>query len=306
MTLRAAMLDASVASEAMLGDAHANVVEFVRAQQHADGGWRGRGSHSDLYYTAFGTGALLSLGQEVPASVIPYLERIGAGDKLDFVHLCCLVRGWCNSPAKAVPPVLRQQLHDRIEAYRAADGGYAQTPGKATGSAYGCFLALGALEDLGCGMPDIPALIGGLERLRTKDGGYANEVGQPVGVTTLTSGILALQRNFDQPIAHDAGEWLLKRLHPAGGFAASPAVPIPDLLSTATAMQALNFVECECNEAEIRGKCLTFLDTVWDEERGAFCGHAFDRQVDVEYTWYGLLALGHLVEPEEPIPASGG
>ena len=88
-------------------------------------------------------------------------------------------------------------------------------------------------------------------------------------------------------------------LHPLGGFPGQPQVPVPDLLSTATAMQALNFVECECNEAEIRNRCLHFLDTVWDEDRGAFCGHAFDRKVDSEYTWYGLLALGHLVDPED-------
>jgi len=306
MTLRGAMLEASLASRDLLGDAFDRVVGFVDSQRADDGGWRGRGAGSDLYYTAFGTGCLLSLDQAVPDDVIAYLETKGDGEGLDFVHLCCLVRCWTNTSAGAVPRELRAPIAARLERYRAGDGGFAQAPGKKTGTAYGAFLALGALEDLdhGLAIDDARALIDGLQRMRTLDGGYANEVGQKIGVTTLTSGVVALQRNFGCEIDHDAGEWLLKRMHPLGGFQASPQVPIPDLLSTATAMQALDFVQCECNEAEIRTRCLEFLDTVWDEDRGAFCGHAFDRKADVEYTWYGLLAAGHLIEPPEPAAES--
>ena len=36
------------------------------------------------------------------------------------------------------------------------------------------------------------------------------------------------------------GQWLLSRCRPEGGFFASPMAPLPDLLSTATALHALD------------------------------------------------------------------
>ena len=41
------------------------------------------------------------------------------------------------------------------------------------------------------------------------------------------------------PVNQSAGDWLLARCHPEGGFLAAPGAPIPDLLSTATALHAL-------------------------------------------------------------------
>ena len=298
MTLRVSMLDASRASGQLLEDAYDSVVDFFRGQQNTDGGFRGRSKKSDIYYSAFGMGGLMALDQAIPEHMADYLHSLGDGQGMDFVHLCCLARCWANCPDANWSAATRSSIHQQIMAYQAGDGGFAQEPGAEHGSAYGCFLALGAFEDLELAMPDTERMIMNLEGCRTPDGGYSNEIGQSVGITTLTSGVVALQRHFGLPINHGAGEWLLARLHPLGGFQASPQVPVPDLLSTATAMQALNFVECECNEDEIRGRCLQFLDTVWDEDKGGFCGHAFDRKVDCEYTWYGLLALGHLVDPE--------
>jgi hypothetical protein len=38
---------------------------------------------------------------------------------------------------------------------------------------------------------------------------------------------------------------------------------------------------------------MDFLDTLWDAQ-GGFHGHWADDFLDPEYTFYGLLALGHL------------
>ena len=43
---------------------------------------------------------------------------------------------------------------------------------------------------------------------------------------------------------------------------------------------------------EIRIPCLDFLDSLWTGR--AFCGHWADDAEDCEYTYYALLALGHL------------
>jgi prenyltransferase beta subunit len=81
-------------------------------------------------------------------------------------------------------------------------------------------------------------------------------------------------------------------MHPDGGFLAMPRAPIPDLLSTATALHALACLE-EPLPQSAREACLDFLDSLWTAE-GGFHGHWADDHLDVEYTFYGLLALGHL------------
>ena len=76
-----------------------------------------------------------------------------------------------------------------------------------------------------------------------------------------------------------------------GGFFAVPMAPLPDLLSTATALHALSGLHADLGK--IREPCLDFIDTLWTS-KGGFHGTWTDDVLDVEYTFYGLLALGHL------------
>ena len=86
-------------------------------------------------------------------------------------------------------------------------------------------------------------------------------------------------------------DWLLERCRPEGGFFATPVAPLPDLLSTATALHALAGLHADLGS--IRESCLDFVDTLWTS-RGGFHGSWADDVLDPEYTYYGLLSLGHL------------
>jgi hypothetical protein len=66
---------------------------------------------------------------------------------------------------------------------------------------------------------------------------------------------------------------------------------MPDLLSTATALHALSALHAPFDD--IREPCLDFVDSLWTSQ-GAFYGTWADETPDCEYTFYGLLALGHL------------
>ncbi len=296
--LREKLLRATCDAPALLDDSTGRVVDFFCNQRNSDGGFCGRGPASDLYYTAFGTGALCAFAAAQAPATRAYLEGFGAGADLDFVHLISLSRCWVNLIG-AVPDPLREPMAARLDLYRSADGGFRNRPGERQGSAYGAFLAVGALEDLGSGVADPEAFLAVLAGLRTADGGYANLPGQPVGITTLTGGVVTLLRHFGAPVADETLDWLRARRHPLGGFCPSPEIPLPDLLSTAVALHALDD-DGGTLQREERGACLRFLDTVWDERKAAFCGHVLDRQVDVEYTWYGLLAAGHLAAVPAP------
>ena len=106
----------------------------------------------------------------------------------------------------------------------------------------------------------------------------------------MTAAAVTLMRYLNRDIPAAAGDWLLARAHPMGGFLAAPEAPMPDLLSTATALHALSGMHIDFDV--LREPTLDFVDSLWTG-RG-FCGNWGDEIVDCEYTFYGLLALGHL------------
>ena len=66
---------------------------------------------------------------------------------------------------------------------------------------------------------------------------------------------------------------------------------MPDLLSTATALHALRGMDRDLEP--FKEPCLDFIDSLW-VNRGSFYGSWGEAYLDCEYTFYGLLALGHL------------
>jgi geranylgeranyl transferase type-2 subunit beta len=295
VSVRLEMLQVARLGPKVLGESAGLVHGFLLGQQNADGGFKDRSGRSDLYYTVFGIEGLLALQALLPTGRLEgFLEQFGAGENLDFVHLCCLARCRAALDSRApsnVPADWAAQLGHRLERFRSADGGYHVLPGSSCGTAYACFLALAACQDLRVSLPDPVRLVQCLKFLETPDGGWTNERGLKFGATNSTAAAVTLLRQLSMPIASSVGDWLLARAHADGGFLAAPAAPLPDLLSTATALHALAGLERDF--APLKERCLDFIDTLWTNE-GGFHGHWGDDTLDCEYTYYGLLALGHL------------
>jgi hypothetical protein len=286
------MLQVALDAPKALGESADLVVRFLRSQLHADGGFKDRAGNSDLYYTVFGIEGLFALRADLPlGSLREYLRGFGDGEGLDFVHLVCLARCWAMLPAADLPPASARSILERIEAHRTPDGGYAPTPGQAGGTVYNSFLALGAYQDLRAEMPNPGGLLECLASLKAADGGYANQHDLPMGLTPTTAAAATLLRQLGSAVEPGLADWLLRRCHAEGGFFATPAAPIPDLLSTATALHALAGMKADFEP--VREACLDFIDTLWSSD-GAFYGNWEDDVLDCEYTYYGLLALGHL------------
>jgi len=274
----------------LLGDSAERVVEYLQEQWTDAGGAADRAGRADLYYTVFTLEGLLALQAKPPRRrVLDYLESFGAGEALDLVHLSCLARclAALDAPREGR---LRSGLLQRLEAHRSKDGGYAAAPARERGTLYHAFLALGAHQDLG-GLPPEPArLCSSICALAAEDGSYSNEPELPIGNTPSTAAAVTLLRHLGGTPRADTGDWLLARRHEQGGFLAIPEAPMPDLLSTATALHALTSLGCSLEA--VREPCLDFVDTLWTGR--AFCGTWADDQADSEYTFYALLALGHL------------
>lgn len=277
----------------------AGIESFVRGQLNADGGFRGRSPASDLYYTVFGLACLAALDVPLPgASVRCFLEAVGEGAHLGFVHLASAARCWAALADPSAAGRGREFVR-LMEDYRAADGGYHhREKNAARGTVYGGFLAFLAYGEAGDDLPEPGKLLAGIRSLRTRDGGYANAAGLAASTATATSAALLLQ----QWIAGSPEEPAVRALQAcecaSGGYRAFRGAPGPDLLSTATALHALRKAGRPPDSAELHAE---FVESLW-ADNGGFRGHPSDPTTDCEYTFYALLALGACVGPTQALP----
>lgn len=293
MSLRLQLLQVARLAPRLLGDSTDLVREFLRRQWTDAGGARDRSGRPDLYYTIFALAGLQALETTFDEdAVVTYLRSFGDGEGLDFVHLGALARCWAAVEKRGLPTGLDRALLNRLEAFRKPDGGYEGDPQLAHGTAYGAFVALGAYQDLGSQPPQSLSLLQSLRALETPDGAWSNLPQVKFGATNATAGAVTLIRHLGLPVSSRTGDWLIAQAHPQGGFVAVPGAPLPDLLSTATTLHALASMDRRIPSG-LHERCLDFIDTLWTAE-GGFHGHWADDHLDAEYTFYGLLALGHL------------
>ncbi len=293
MSLRLQLLQVARLAPRLLGDSTELVRDFYRRQFNSRGAALDRGGKPDLYYTIFAMAGALALDVPMPLDrTRQWLLSFKDGLNLDLVHLGALARCWAEIGKAGIPDGLVEKILENIERFRKPDGGYDVDPTLNHGTAYGAFVALGAWQDLGHTPPHLLDLVRAFKHLESADGAWSNLPGMATGALNATAGAVTLIRHLGFPVNHSVADWLLAQAHPQGGFKATPAAPMPDLLSTATALHALSAMECRI-PSELHEKCLDFVDTLWDAA-GGFHGHWTDDILDPEYTFYGLLALGHL------------
>lgn len=124
-----------------------------------------------------------------------------------------------------------------------------------------------------------------LEAYRLKDGGYVHSIGRPEPGTNATCAALTM---LHQMGASDelSVRWLQSLQDETGGFRATMDAPVPDLLSTGVAAFTLHVLGVE------PGISVTdFVESHW-LANGGFAPTLLDEYSDVEYVFYGLLALG--------------
>jgi prenyltransferase beta subunit len=279
-------------SETVLKDSTPLVVDFLTAAINPDGGFKGRDDRSDLYYTVFGLEALIALGGSFPGErTADFLQKFIKQNDLDLIHLAALIRCYANLSDNGLEKSLRSRFIKKLERFRCKDGGCSNKVGLDNGTIYGCFFALAAYQDLQLEIPDYTKVIECIQALSTPDGAFTNNQKIQTGSTNATAAAMMVLHHLHQPVDKKTVDWLLTQCTSNGGFRAMPAAPIPDLLSTATALHALVITGFEIDS--VKDRCLDFIDSLWCS-KGAFYGNCTDTTLDCEYTYYGLLALGNL------------
>ena len=291
MSLRLQLLQVARLAPRLLGDSTELVRSFYARQFNPDGAACDRAGASDLYYTIFALAGAQAMDTPIPTTQTrTWLGSWGDGAELDLVHLGALARCWAATGG-ATKEITARVLA-RLESFRQPDAGYNSNPNAGFGTAYDAFVALGAYQDLSATPPDTLGLIRSLKRLETADHVWSNRPEQKAGNLNATAGAVTLITHLGFPVNAAVGDWLLAQASPQGGFLAVPGAPLPDLLSTATALHALACLGRRV-PGEVHERCLDFIDTLWSAE-GGFHGNWTDDHLDPEYTFYGLLALGHL------------
>lgn len=291
MSLRLQLLQVARLSSRLLADSTPLVRDFFAKQFDAFGAAHDRAGRPDLYYTIFALAGAQAMEAPVPTDQTrEWLVSFGDGASLDFVHIGALARCW--AAVGGAGKERSKAILDRLERYRQSDGGYNSNASAGFGTAYDAFVALGAYEDLLARPPESIDLLRSLKHLETADHAWSNQRDQRAGNLNATAGAVTLITHLGFPVNEKVGDWLLAQAAPQGGFLAVPGAPIPDLLSTATALHALACLERRI-PSDVHERCLDFIDTLWSAE-GGFHGHWADDFLDAEYTYYGLIALGHL------------
>lgn len=298
MTIKLDMRRSAKVACEHLGSRVAATVLFLQGQMDpVTGGFYDRDVKADLYYTVFGIESLWALGAPLPLGPIEgYLRGFDDGHSEDLVHLACLARCWSNLPATFLDPSVRAGILNGIERYQCRDGGYSPDPNTRYGTIYGALLALGAYQDLGAILPDIPGLVESLESLRMDNGGYANSQADSYATTITTAAAVTVLTQLRAHVDRLAAEWLLKQYKNDGGFVATEQANHPDLISTATALHGLSQMKTAIKKAKLRRACLDFIDSLLATNGGFYLNHE-DDNVDCESVFYGLLAMGHLHDP---------
>jgi prenyltransferase beta subunit len=293
VSLRLEMLQVARLAPKLLGDSTDLVADFFRSQHHSSGGFCDREGKPDLYYSTFGIAGYVALQLPLPIeSIAGYLrsqhDRI---DELNLVDLSCLARCWAFLPKPLWPEDLQAKTIARMERFRSEDGGFFTEPSENHSSLYGCFVAVGLAQDIGYVLGRESEMLKCIQGRLSQDGGYSNSPDLPFGLVPTTAAAASLFRHLGSHETNGVRDWLLAQMHQDGGFCVGPGIVMPDLLSTATALHALSTTSFDLGL--IAEKNLDYLDTLWTA-RGGFVGSWEDDALDIEYTYYGLLSLGHL------------
>jgi len=259
-----------------------------------NGGFRGRKGNGDLYYSAFALRGLFLLGmlddEELLPQVADFLEEQQRRDDLAPVDI--LSWTFCATLVHTVrgTELLPEQitsLRNRWERFRRSDGCFAASEKSILSSTYTTFLTAIFYELLG--EPERSRTIPAepiLERRRS-DGGFVelpplqysgtNPTAAAVGLLTLLEVSL--------PEKEKTVDFLCRSQQHSGGFQAHARIPMPDLLSSFSALTALH--DLGAAERVDRSALRNFVTSLRSPD-GGFYGMVLDQQSDVEYTFYGM------------------
>lgn len=265
------------------------VIRFFLGQQNFDGGFQDRGGKSDLYYSLFGVMLLRAAELEIGESY----ERESAERNKNFTSESLLnLRQFISGQSKTKVPGFIEQcclvlLQKELKTSRFSRIKSLIHLGRSfweeryfINLSYRSFVLFLTLDAV---LPFRGILIRAaermLERTTVDEHSPCSEVAARVFLQKMMNRIVPDELNL-----------LNSFFCASGGFKAFHHQEQSDMLSTAVALFVLDYTGCDLRL--IKPACLDFIQQNYSD--GAFLSGDGDQTADVEYTFYGLLALGVL------------
>jgi geranylgeranyl transferase type-2 subunit beta len=270
---------------------------YIVSLQCSDGGFRGRGPQSALYYTSFalhGLAALGALNEATVDAVSAYLrgQLPRTTTVVDAFALLCAVslarKAGRFDPASDLPADWEDGVTAFLETCHKDDGGYGRSAETKTGSTYLTLLASLSYRIMNRDIPSKASVLDFVLSRRREDGGFVEvEPAQRSGTNPTAAGIglLLLLDGATADVADQAAGFLGSMQTAEGGLRANCRAPAADLLSTFSGL--LTLVNLGRERLLDLAAVQRFVQAC-ESPAGGFRGGLWDSEADIEYTFYGL------------------
>jgi prenyltransferase beta subunit len=269
------------------------VFQFLKSQQNADGGFKDRGGRSDLYYSLFGMLILEAEGRrqkakesvqsqysvaqpafEIKAKLSQFVKNQSPSQIPGFIEQCCLA---------LLQKELKISRFSRIRTLVKISGSFWKERYSINLSyrSFVLFLTLDAVLPFRCLLQRFSGEM--LSRVEVNEHSPCSEIAAKVFLLKM------LGRDGTKEL-----QLLMSFASESGGFRAFQHLEHSDMLSTAVALFALRNAGCDLRL--LTPGCLDFIQQNFVD--GAFLSGDGDQTTDLEYTFYGLLALGTLTNSD--------
>jgi Prenyltransferase and squalene oxidase repeat len=268
-------------------EALCRMVGFVHSQRTDADSFMNKSGQEDIYYTLFGWMLSYVLGIRLDAKKMNvYLQRQDMV-KMDLIHYAAFMR--CRMMLTLMESGISRLLFKRlspVEVKKLQE--FESVPHNDPRSPYSQYIWLSLLEDAGHSVKNKEVLLDSLTEYHLSSGGYANVRSSEMATTNATVAGLAISGVLENYKENEDITYLKGLQEETGGFSAAIGSPLPDLLSTATSLFML-----KCYEVMPAYSARNFIEAHW-LDTGGFSATLLEERSDVEYTFYGLLALGTL------------
>jgi len=265
-----------------------SVSDFVLSRESPSGGFMDRAGRPDVYYTFFGLASAFALGLRLNDSHKRFLEAIDPST-LDLPNYAAYMGSLGLSRYFSLPKKMRSVLvrsAARLPLRAKKNPLTKKFPLTPESSPYTIFLSL---MGSAISADDRGPILDARERIdafHVDSGGWSNIKGNSEASLNATAAVLAMFGHARVKVDENDIKWLKAQQLPLGGFLSSSKAPLPDLLSTATALAALKMTGEKPDYPTV-----DFIQFHWRSD-GGFASTFMDEKTDCEYTFYGLLALG--------------
>ncbi|TRX70620.1 prenyltransferase/squalene oxidase repeat-containing protein [Carboxylicivirga sp. M1479] len=266
-------------------DALNHLSAFIQSQLLEDQSFKDKSGKSDMYYTAFGWMLCFVLNIKLNTKKMAEYLSVFNENELDLIHYAsfkrCQLLHYLMSKGSLLTwlKTHRKQTIKPLESFR-------NVPHDDINAPYTQYIWLSLLEDTGNKLNDSENVNRALKVYQLDEGGYMNVKGGSAATTNASAAALSVLGQITNYQFDNSLEFVKKQQHVSGGFLATGSSPVPDLLSTATALFILR-----CYQQSPNYEAHDFIEAHWSES-GGFIATLLDAESDVEYCFYGLLALG--------------